>query len=204
MARTKKNFRPSLENTGSSFCTSSKIKGCISVNWLYLELLSTPTPCKIISQQNRKCSLTANKEPTENWREPWALLLLALGKAETFQLWEDRQQVSSLAVKSIPICKAKVHMYSWVLRALGAFRIGVTNPVYPAGRTSLFLSWRKHNWTASSWYLCLLSHKCLSHWIMKKRMSCRTPFDTELLGECGDWLLLGDWNFQRKKVLERN
>lgn len=36
------------------------MKGCISVNWSCLELLSTPTPCKMNSQQNRKCSLTTS------------------------------------------------------------------------------------------------------------------------------------------------
>lgn len=99
----------------------------------------------------------ANKKSNENWIKFWILLLLSHWKAGGFQLWEDREtgsKESSSALKSIPICRAEsTHIQ---LTAQGswnkAFRNGLnivgtsmTNPVYSAGGTYLFLSSRKHS-----------------------------------------------------------
>lgn len=77
---------------------------------------------------------------------------LLLGKQTPFSCWKTGSKASSSATKSIPICKAKsthIQLTAWGTWNT-AFSTRVTNPVYPAGRTSLLLSWRKHNWTPSN------------------------------------------------------
>ena len=87
----------------------------------------------------------------------WKLLCLCSQEDDTFQLGEDREpsrKEGPLGVKSTPICKAKSAYIQ--LTAHGswnqAFRNDVklvgtsmSNLVYSAGRTDLFLSSRKHN-----------------------------------------------------------
>lgn len=63
---------------------------------------------------------------------------LLLGKQTAFSWGRTGSKETTLARKSIPIFKAQMHIYRWLLGVLGAFRSGVINPVYPAGRTSVF------------------------------------------------------------------
>lgn len=59
------------------------------------------------------------------------LCFLLLGKQTPFSWGRTGSKESSLAIKSIAIFKAKMHIYSWLLEALGAFGTAVTNPVLP-------------------------------------------------------------------------
>lgn len=140
--------------------------GCISVNWLYLELLSPPTPCKNNSQQIRKWSLTAS------WgrqRAHWKLeefLSFASCSWESRHLSAGRGQVARRVPwlwSQLPFSKPKCTYTPGCLGHLEPLEL--CNPVCPAGRTSVFFQ-RKHNWTASNCCLFLLPYKCLSQWII--------------------------------------
>lgn len=135
---------------------NSKIKDYVTI-----KLIHATKPCEINLEGSRECPLTATwgkrNKPAENWRMFWKLPCLCSWEADTFQLGEDREmsrKEGPLGVKSTSICKAQSVYIQ--LTALGScsqsFRNDVklvgtsmSNLVYSAGRTDLFLSSRKHN-----------------------------------------------------------
>lgn len=81
---------------------SSKFRGCITINLLYLKLLSTAKLCEINSHWNRECSLTAiwGKQKTQ-WKLEKVLKIIAFvlsGKQTPFSCGKTGQQ----AVRRVP------------------------------------------------------------------------------------------------------
>lgn len=105
---------------------SGEFKGCITVNLLYLKSLSTAKPCEINSHWNRECSSTATwgKQNTHRKLEKVLKIIssVLLGKQTPFSCGKPgRQAVKRVPwlQREFPFAKQKVHLYSWLLGAVG-------------------------------------------------------------------------------------
>lgn len=80
-----------------------KFKGCITVNLLYLKLLSTANPCEINSHGNRGGSLTATwGKQKKHWKPEKVSKIIASvlsGKQTPFSCGETGSKESPLAIK---------------------------------------------------------------------------------------------------------
>lgn len=97
---------------------SDKFKGCITVNLLYLKLLSPANPSEINSQQNRECSLIATSgKQKAHWKLEKVLKVFASCSGENRHLSAvgrqgDRQQGEFLGYKVNSHLQSKKYTYT--------------------------------------------------------------------------------------------